>query len=80
MITCPVNQTVHTDLGQSYGTVNWTEPTTTDNSGQDTTMTCSVESEAHFNIGRTEVICKALDRFGNQAMCSFTIDVRGKKI
>ena len=78
VITCPVNQSVHSEFDQSYGTVTWTGATANDNSGQQTTVTCSEESGGHFNIGQTEVICKVWDLSGNQAMCSFTVNVTGK--
>ena len=49
----------------------------TDNSEVPPVVSCSVASGSQFDIGETEVICQALDAGGNQAGCSFYVNVRG---
>ena len=77
-VTCPTNQTTETDLNQSTAVVVWTTPVVIDNSKLIPKVTCDKENGSHFEIGETEVICQALDLAGNQAMCSFIVDVAGK--
>ena len=77
VITCPANQTANTNQNQSYAAVLWTDPQVTDNSGQTTTIACDVESGSQFGIGRTKVICRAVDPTGNQATCTFTVEIIG---
>ena len=48
-----------------------------DNSKVPPIVTCSADSGSQFEIGETEVTCKAVDLAGNQANCSFTVNVRG---
>ena len=62
---------------QSTALVTWTDPTATDNSGRNVTITCSVNSKSHFEIGQTDVFCEAQDPYGNNSTCIFTIDVQG---
>ena len=78
MITCPGNQTINSDPGQSFATVSWTKPEATDNSGQHPAINCSVDSGSQFGIGKTDVVCKAWDMDENHVNCSFTVRVRGK--
>ena len=77
VIVCPANQTINTDPSQAYATVVYTDPQMNDNSGQIPTITCDVESGDYFGIGETEVICQAVDSFGNQVTCTFTVTVEG---
>ena len=77
-ISCPANQTTHTASGLSTAVVVWTEPQATDNSGVPINVTCNVESGNQFEIWQTEVICEAHDPSGNEAVCSFIIEVTGK--
>ena len=57
--------------------VAWIDPQATDNSGQISTMTCDVESGSRFQIGKTEVICQAVDPSKNQASCLFIVQIEG---
>ena len=41
-------------------------------------MTCSFKSGEQFGIGKTDVLCEAIDGSGNRATCAFTINVAGK--
>ena len=58
--------------------VFWSAPVATDNSKITPTATCNAKNGSHFGIGMTEVNCTAVDQAGNQATCSFTIDIVGK--
>ena len=60
--------------------VTWNDLQTTDNSGQSPIVTCNTESGSLFEIGKTEVICQAVDPSGNQAMCMFTVKIEGNVI
>ena len=51
-----------------------------DNSVKIPTITCDAESGSHFGIGKTEVICQAMDSAGNHATCTFTVTVEGNGI
>ena len=78
VIACPPNQSLYnTDQGQALTTVVWTDPQVTDNSGRIPTTTCDTESGSQFGIGETEVTCQAVDSTGNQAMCMFTVEIKG---
>ena len=77
VISCPTNQTIHTDPSQDYATVVYSDPQVTDNSGDTPTITCDVVSGSQFVIGKHEVICQALDPSGNLANCSFTVTIEG---
>ena len=77
VITCPANQTVNTELSQAHSSAVWADPQVTDNSGQIPTITCDAESGSQFEIGETEVICQAVDPAGNQATCTFTVEIKG---
>ena len=77
-IICPTNQTIETDLTQSSAVVVWTAPVAFDNSKLIPTVTCNKQNGSQFEIGETVVMCQALDQAGNQATCSFIVDVAGK--
>ena len=70
---------VETEFNKPTAMVVWTDPVSDDNSELSTTVTCNEENGSHFEIGETEVICKAVDEAGNLATCSFTVDVIGKR-
>ena len=79
-MSCPANQTKETASGLSTALVVWTELQATDNSGELTNITCNVKSGGQFEIGETEVVCKARDPSGNGAVCSFNIEIKGNKV
>ena len=62
----------------STAVVVWTVSVATDNSKLIPTVTCNAENGSQFEIGETEVICKAVDQAGNHVTCSFIVDVKGK--
>ena len=68
--------TVGTDFRIATATVNWTEPTVTDNSGVITVMANYNTSHA-FPLGNTTVTYIAMDPAGNTETCSFVITVEG---
>ena len=76
-IACPKNQTIETNIGQPTGVTVWADPESADNSGENCTITCREGSGSQFEIGLNEVICKALDPYGNQVTCAFTVQVEG---
>ena len=77
-VICPTNQTLETDLNNSTALVVWNNPVAIDNSKETPTFTCNVENGSQFEFGETEVICQAVDQAGNQATCSFIVDVLGE--
>ena len=77
MAVCPTNKTAVNDFGQPTVVVTWSDLLATDNSGQSPTVTCSIGSGSQFGIGETEVTCQAVDPFGNQATCIFTVKIEG---
>ena len=77
-VICPTNQTTETDLNRFTAVVVWTTPVAIDNSKLIPEVTCDKENGSQFAIGETEVMCQARDRAGNQATCSFIVDVAGK--
>ena len=81
-ITCPVNQTRSTDLGQCSAVVTYPTPTGIDNcglpSGQPVWIsggTNAAGSTATFQKGATNVIWQATDAAGNIQTCSFRVTV-----
>ena len=78
ILFCPANQTKNTAPSQSIAIAVWTDLQATDNSGKAPTVTCNWESGSQFQIGETEVICEVCDPSGNQAICTFLIEVIGK--
>ena len=78
-ISCPGNITLETTLGQPTAVAVY-NPKVSDNSGQYVNVSCSVESGSQFDIGQTDVSCEAYDPSRNQAICNFTVQVRGKQM
>ena len=78
IVSCPANQVKNTATNLPTTVVVWNDPQANDNSGQAPAVTCSMDSGSQFQIGQTEVVCEARDSSGNQAICTFTIDVIGK--
>ncbi|MBO0858943.1 MAG: PxKF domain-containing protein [Chloracidobacterium sp.] len=78
VIACPVNVVMilppnTTDTGM---VVNYPTPSATDNCDASPTITTSQSSGAVFPIGLTTITVTATDSANNQAMCSFTVNVR----
>ena len=74
---CPSTQTGVTDSGIATGTVSWTAPTATDNSGTQT-LTSTHNPGDSFPVGTTTVTYTAIDADGNTATCTFDVVVNGE--
>ena len=75
--SCPSNQIrKEIDDDACIATFVYTKPTATDNSGA-MTVTCSPVSGSSLEIGTTSINCVARDSSGNQASCSFGVNVSG---
>ncbi|XP_041480192.1 uncharacterized protein LOC121427594 isoform X25 [Lytechinus variegatus] len=73
-ISCPDNITVTTDVGASSAIVTWVGPFASDNSGQTTVQTD--RSPGLLPIGIQMVNSTAVDEAGNEAQCSFWVNVQ----
>eukprot|EP00057_Strongylocentrotus_purpuratus_P026271 XP_011680745.1 PREDICTED: hyalin-like [Strongylocentrotus purpuratus] len=73
-ITCPDNITVATDVGASSAIVTWAGPFASDNSGQATAVTDI--SLGLWTIGIQTVTGTAVDGSGNEAQCTFWVNVQ----
>ena len=76
---CPSNQSGVTDSGIATGTISWTAPSATDNSGTQT-LTSTHNPGDSFPIGTTIVTYMSTDAAGNTATCSFDVVVNGEFI
>ena len=59
--------------------VTWTEPTATDDSGIEPTVTQTHRPGDSFTVGATEVVYTFTDVSGNEARCTFTITIGNGK-
>ena len=73
---CPEDVSGNTDPGAATGTVSWTEPTATDNSGIQT-LTSNYNPGDSFPIGVATVTYTSTDEAGNAASCTFDVLVTG---
>ncbi|XP_030839157.1 hyalin isoform X4 [Strongylocentrotus purpuratus] len=73
-ITCPDNITVATDLGASSAIITWAGPFASDNTGQATAVTDI--SLGLWPIGIQTVTGTAVDGSGNEAQCTFWVNVQ----
>ncbi|KAJ8021024.1 Hyalin [Holothuria leucospilota] len=74
VVTCPADIAVDTDLDQSTGSVTWSSPNATDNSGQGVLLSSDLQP-GNYNIGQHVVTYTAEDESGNTAQCSFNVAV-----
>ncbi len=72
----PITQ--DTDFNSATATVTWTVPTTTDNSGEDVTLSSTHDPGDNFNIGTTTVTYTVTDLYSNIKTESFDVTVNGK--
>ncbi|XP_033122072.1 hyalin-like [Anneissia japonica] len=77
-ITCPTSETVMTDDGLPTAVYNYTV-VVLDNSDEDISPVCSMQSGFPFPIGETIVECNATDSSNNFASCSFMVDVEDQE-
>ena len=78
VISCPANQTNIVDRHNYNTSIQWDNPSATDNSGDIPTIECNPSNGIIFDKASTPVICTAHDDYGNVANCSFYIDIIGK--
>ena len=74
VLFCPpdiVKETAHNEIR-----VNWERPRFSDNSGNDPVVTGNRQSGDYFSSpGKNQIIYTATDQSGNEAHCSFTIQL-----
>ena len=70
---CPESSEYAIPFGLTSRVVTWSEPTATDDSGMEPTVTQTHLPSDSFPVGTTQVIYTFMDRAGNIAMCSFQI-------
>lgn len=76
---CPVGVVRVVELGTPGAVASWTEPTATDLSGAVTLTQRSHQPNDFFGIGATVVSYTFLDNSGNDASCSFTVNIVMRK-
>ena len=74
---CPSDQTISIAFPQSTTTTSWVEPTATDNVTpvDQITRSASHSPGQTFSVGSTTVTYTFSDLAGNQATCSFDVNV-----
>ena len=73
-LNCPTDLVVTNPPGQCEAVVTFTV-TATDNRDPAPVVTCIPPSGSSFPVGRTTVLCTAVDTSGNTNTCSFTVSV-----
>lgn len=73
ILSCPADLTVPAEQGQCSAQVTYTA-TAVDNC-PGATWACEPASGSQFSVGRTVVVCTAIDAAGNSAQCSFVVTV-----
>lgn len=79
-IECPDDILVPTEAGEPYATVDFSLPSTQDNSGfHEITLTVApaVEPPLPFFVGETNITYTATDSQGNKNSCTFSVTVLG---
>ena len=76
IVGCPGNQNTSTDIGVATGTVSWTAPTATDNSGTQTLTSDYIPGNS-FPVGNTTVTYTSTDEAGNTNTCTFEVVITG---
>jgi len=75
-ITCPADIVVDAVSGDCEATVNYADPTTSDNCpGVTLQLIDGLPSGSDFPVGTTDVTFEATDASGNTAQCTFTITI-----
>lgn len=73
---CPSDITTNALATSIPVPLSWIEPTASDNVDSDNLLVSSHSSGSTFPSGVTVVTYEATDDAGNQATCSFTVDVQ----
>lgn len=80
-ITCPDDINVINDPGQCSAVVTYTPPTGTGSgTGITTTLIAGLPSGSAFEVGTTEIIYKVSNNEGDEATCSFFVNVTDSEI
>ena len=80
-LSCPASPLLaYAERDKFTALVNWTKPVATDNSGVAPTMTSNYQSPQRFSQGTHVITYTAVDQSGNNATCTFTVNVIGNKI
>jgi gliding motility-associated-like protein len=74
IVNCPGNIVASADAA-CQATVNWTQPSASDNCGSPINLTSSKAPGSTFTLGTTTVTYTAVDAAGNSATCSFNVVV-----
>ncbi|MEW6126789.1 MAG: SBBP repeat-containing protein [Acidobacteriota bacterium] len=75
IMTCPMNITKTTDVGQCSAVTTYALPAVSDNCSDLGAPICIPPSGSAFPKGTTTVTCSVTDSAGNTAMCSFSVIV-----
>lgn len=76
-MNCPSSFSVGQDPGQTYGTIDWTEPTVSDNVNV-TFYYQSMTPPDQLELGSRSVLYVARDAENNAGICSFIVSVIGQ--
>ena len=74
-VTCPADVSVATETGAASAAVAWAAPAVEDNDARGARVVCDALSGSRFSLGNTTVTCTALDASGNEASCTFAVEV-----
>ncbi|XP_071943763.1 hyalin-like [Antedon mediterranea] len=80
LINCPNDIVLATDLGLPTLNYSWIEPTATDNVDTSPMISSDIDAPYVFNISVYVITFTATDDSGNEAMCNFTLEVKGDQI
>ena len=75
--SCPGTVFSSTDPHRAYASINWTQPTFSDNTGIPVDITPSHTPPYKIPIGVTNVTYNATDTVGLMTACRFLVDVAG---
>ena len=75
---CPADLSVFSGPLESPVSITWTDPVTTDNSGQSVTLTSDLAKGSQLGLGSHTVTLNASDAVGNIGSCNFYVTVQGE--
>ena len=80
-VSCPGTPLLaYAERDQFTALVNWTEPVATDNSGVEPNVMSNYQSPQRFSQGIHVITYTAVDQSGNNATCTFQVEVLGNQI
>jgi hypothetical protein len=74
-VNCPTNQVSYVNGPDATASIAWTVPVATDNSGLTPVITGSLTPPVNLGVGSVNALYTATDAAGNQATCSFSVDI-----